>query len=248
MKKVMFGLLNYTNDYKLSKKLVNRIPSPTPKHIMVATQSNELKSELNNNIIIPFYKNRAIIKNNFINIARENNATHLFMFNDNIEIKDYRVFEEYLKLIEINELSAVVAGFTSKINYVFNTPNPCVKISHKDKIWTFNRNIGKDFMLIKINDHTLYFDENLNELETEYYMLMHEELNPIYDHFRIDIDNAWKYFKPVDGISSSGVNMDNLEHDKIYRKSPIILPKNLDRLVETLSSRLKLSSKSFQVI
>jgi len=238
------AVIQKAKDASEIKKMIGRFST---KSIIVCEKTD---NNFGNNceFVISKESNNAKSKNKCIKYAIDNGYKYLFILQDEVEIKDYRIFEEYISCMKTHDLYVMSNGYTGGANYVYNIPNPCANIKYKNKNFIFNRFIGRDFMVIKINADTLMFDENLNVLENEYYVDLYEKVDLRFEHFRMDIENAWKYVKKTE--LEKELSAKEIEADKKYKGFSPASPKNIDTVIAFLHKKyiVNTTEKEFKVV
>ena len=140
-------------------------------------------------------ENIAKIKNGLIEKNIKNNIQFLFIKQDDVEISNDKVYDEYIKVMNQYKLACTFYGFYKDTNRIFlnNNPNPIVKIKINDKVIPLVRNISDSFICIDLHQlKNIRFNEEykLMHFEVFLYELFQKKSIPFFGFF-FDISDSW---------------------------------------------------------
>lgn len=194
---IAVGILNWNRD---ASQTIGSLKGFAGKVIVCSNDVDiaPLLPEVESVKIIPCPENIAKAKNVIINSAREIGATHLFIIEDDIAVKDISVFEKYVELMNTFDIGLTFFGYTNANMVLDGKPNPCiiVKIDQSGSEICCNRHCCSAVFGIDLERNKLMFNEELLVMEHEEYLQRCTDAGVIpFNGFYIDLPESWKYFE-----------------------------------------------------
>jgi hypothetical protein len=219
--KIMYAVLNgrglYTKkdfDHNLKDNESLYIHVPTPLH------------------------NVANAKNNIIAHARDKGVRYLFIIEDDVIVKDIRIFYEYINIMEKYNIGLTMYGY-GKHNVRYGVPNPVIRMAtdNSDEL-TFNRIHCSEVMGIDLKNNDVLFDTTLDILEIEKYVKECAANKVIpFVGFYPDVYNSYEYFEVLgESIRVRKYDDVTLERELINREELPPICADINVLVEYVMS------------
>jgi len=254
MIKTCYGILNYNRPIPYNG-IINKIPIQGQKDIILCTNNTEkLKDYENGKVnfkVINIESNVAKCKNAMLKYALENGYNYCFLIEDDIKIIENNVFNGYIYLLECYDYAVTMFGYGSenKNKVIGNKNNPAVIIKLENNKYIFsNRQPCSSFMVFKLTEDMVFFDERLEMLETEFLTKDLKKKGKIpFNGFFIDLPESWKYFMKTTDVTVRIKNNDLIKQDLQVRGGGISWDNNGDAFFEhiinkTVEAKLKLEN------